>query len=153
MCRGHAQYSAFALGSSKVAVGFLVFLYLVVHNFAPAACLQLFLVCYHFFVFCCSRRCVSGCKPYSKGSQVPACLRRGAKECNRILPVANDIAGTAPGPASHVAAALGGSRSLPRFSAPAGDCLPRLPGLQAPHPALSPRTPSLCVQLLPLHSF
>ena len=37
VCRGHAQYPAFAphalfLGSSEVAVGFLVFLYLVVHS-------------------------------------------------------------------------------------------------------------------------
>ena len=30
--RGHAQYPAFAPASSEVAVGFLVFLYLVVHN-------------------------------------------------------------------------------------------------------------------------
>ena len=30
-CRGHAQCPAFAPGSSEVAVGFLVFLYLVVH--------------------------------------------------------------------------------------------------------------------------
>ena len=32
LCRGHAQCPAFAPGSSEVAVGFLVFLYLVVHN-------------------------------------------------------------------------------------------------------------------------
>ena len=32
VCRGHAQCPAFAPGSSEVAVGFLVFLYLVVHN-------------------------------------------------------------------------------------------------------------------------
>ena len=87
VCRGHARYPGFALGSSKVAVGFLVFLYLIVHNFAPIARMQLFLVCCRFFVFFCSRKCVSGCKSYSKGSQVPACLRRGAKGCNRILPV------------------------------------------------------------------
>ena len=31
-CRGHAQCPAFAPSSSEVAVGFLVFLYLVVHN-------------------------------------------------------------------------------------------------------------------------
>ena len=32
VCRGHARYPAFAPSSSEVAVGFLVFLYLVVHN-------------------------------------------------------------------------------------------------------------------------
>ena len=144
VCRGHARYPGFALGSSKVAVGFLVFLYLFVHNFAPAACMQLFLVCCGFFVFCCSRRCVSGCKPYSKGSQVPACLRKGAKGCNRILPVGNNIPGTAPGPTSPVASALRGSPSLPRYSVWAGDCLPRLPGLRAPHPALSPHPIPVC---------
>ena len=32
VCRAHAQYFAFARGSSEVAVGFLVFLYLVVPN-------------------------------------------------------------------------------------------------------------------------
>ena len=31
-CRGHAQYSDFGPGSSEVAVGFLVFLHLIVHN-------------------------------------------------------------------------------------------------------------------------
>ena len=29
---GHAQYSDFGPGSSEVAVGFLVFLHLIVHN-------------------------------------------------------------------------------------------------------------------------
>ena len=37
-------------------------------------CTQLFLVPYSFFVFCCSRRCLSRCQHCSKGSQVPACL-------------------------------------------------------------------------------
>ena len=32
VCRGHEQYPAFAPDSSEVAVGFLVFSYLVVHN-------------------------------------------------------------------------------------------------------------------------
>ena len=32
VCRVHGLYSAFAPSSSEVAVGFLVFLYLVVHN-------------------------------------------------------------------------------------------------------------------------
>ena len=34
-------------------------------------CMQLFLVSYSFFVFCCSRRHLSRCKHCSKGSQVP----------------------------------------------------------------------------------
>ena len=33
MCRGHVQYPAFAPGSSEVAVGFLVFSYVLAHNF------------------------------------------------------------------------------------------------------------------------
>ena len=44
VCRGHAQYPAFAPSSSEVAVGFLVFLYLVVHNLPQLACMQLLLV-------------------------------------------------------------------------------------------------------------
>ena len=40
------------------------------------ACLQLVLVRYSFFLFCCQRRHLSRCRYYSKGSQVPACLRR-----------------------------------------------------------------------------
>ena len=53
----------------------LVFLYLIVHNLPNCTCTQLFLVPYiSFFVFCCWRRCLSRCKPCSKGAQVPACL-------------------------------------------------------------------------------
>ena len=32
VCRGHARYPAFAPSSSELAVGFLVSLYLLVHN-------------------------------------------------------------------------------------------------------------------------
>ena len=32
VCRAHARYPAFAPGSSEVAAGFFIFLYLVVHN-------------------------------------------------------------------------------------------------------------------------
>ena len=32
VCRNYVQYPDFALDTSEVAVGFLVFLYLVVHN-------------------------------------------------------------------------------------------------------------------------
>ena len=39
---------------------------------------QLFLVPYSFFVFCGLRRCLSRCKHWGKGSQVPACLRVAA---------------------------------------------------------------------------
>ena len=39
-------------------------------------CMQLFLVPYSFFVFCCLRRHLSRCRRCSKGSQVPACLNR-----------------------------------------------------------------------------
>ena len=46
----------FSLCSSEVAVGFLVFLYLVVHKSPNWACIQLFLVPYSFFVFYCWRR-------------------------------------------------------------------------------------------------
>ena len=53
-CRGHAQYPAFAPGSSRVAVGFF----------------GLFSFC----VFCCSGRGVSRYKHCSRGSQVPACV-------------------------------------------------------------------------------
>ena len=38
-CRRHVQYATFAPGSSEVTVGFLVFLYLVVHNL-PQLCMH-----------------------------------------------------------------------------------------------------------------
>ena len=75
VCRGHAQCPAFAAGSSEVTVGFLVFVSFVQIGL-NCACVQLFLVPYSFFVFCCSRRGVSRGKPCSKGSRVPARLRR-----------------------------------------------------------------------------
>ena len=52
----------------------LVFLYLLSRICPNCACTQLFLVPYSFFVFCCSRRCLSRCKHSRRGSQVPACL-------------------------------------------------------------------------------
>ena len=52
-----SQHLAFALGSSEVVVGvfwsFCIFQYRICQT---AACRQLFLVQYSFFVFCCSRR-------------------------------------------------------------------------------------------------
>ena len=50
-------------------LGFLVSLYLV-HNFPDCICIQLFSVPSIFFVFCCSRRCLSRCPYCCKWSQV-----------------------------------------------------------------------------------
>ena len=90
------------------------------------------------------RRCVSRCKLYGKGSQVPACSGGEQRVAIEFWLWANDITGPAPGPASPVASALSGLCSWWR--------LPRWPGLRAPHSALA-LSPSLCVQLLPLHPF
>ena len=50
VCRAHARYPAFAPGSSEVAAGFFIFLYLVVHNLPHWACEQLVLIlCSSFF--------------------------------------------------------------------------------------------------------
>ena len=74
VCRGQAQYPAFAPGSSEVAVeffwSFCIFLSIICIN---CTCMQLFLIPSSFFVFCCLRRRLSRCKHYSKGSQ-PASL-------------------------------------------------------------------------------
>ena len=74
VCKEHAQYPAFALGSSEVGVGFLWSLCILSVIRSNRSCTQLFLVLYNFFVFCCSRRHVFRRKHRSKGSQVPACL-------------------------------------------------------------------------------
>ena len=80
VCRGHVQYPAFAPGSSKVAVGgFGLFWSRICPNYTW---MQLFLVPYSFFVFCCWRRGVSRCKYCSKGFQV--CLNITAN-FNQIL--------------------------------------------------------------------
>ena len=79
MCRGCVQYPAFAPDTSKVAAGFLVwvffffffFLYLVVQNLPNCSCIQLFLVPYSFFLFCCLRKCLSRCRHCCKRSYVP----------------------------------------------------------------------------------
>ena len=80
-CRGHAQCPAFApdpllLCSWLFRSGSWIFFFLVFSIFLSiicpnCTCMQLFLVPYNFFVFCCSRRGLSRCKPRSKGSQVP----------------------------------------------------------------------------------
>ena len=74
VCRDHAQYPVFAPGSSKVAVGFLVFLYLVVHNLPQ---LRVYAVIFSPFYFLCILLLektfvqVQALQHCSKGSQVP----------------------------------------------------------------------------------
>lgn len=46
-------------------------IWFIICSCPKCACVQLFLVLYSFFAFCCSR-CFSRCKHWSKGSQVPA---------------------------------------------------------------------------------
>ena len=77
VCRGHAQYPAFAADSSKVAFGVfwsfcILFLYLIR---SYCTCMKLFLIPYSFFVFCWLRKHLSRYKHCSQGSQIPACLR------------------------------------------------------------------------------
>ena len=75
--RGHVQDPAFAPNTllllpalPKWPLGFWSFCILSI--ICPnCACTQLFLVPYGFFVFCCLRRCLFGCKHCSKGSQIP----------------------------------------------------------------------------------
>ena len=74
LCRDHTQYPAFAPSTSEVAVGFWPFCILLFIIFPNCACMQLSLVPYSFFIFCCSRRCLPRCKHSSKGSQIPVCL-------------------------------------------------------------------------------
>ena len=71
VCRDHAQSPASALGTSEVAVGFWPFCTLLLIICPNCTCMQLFLVSYSLFVFCCSRRRLSRCKCSNKGSQVP----------------------------------------------------------------------------------
>ena len=72
MCQDHTQFPAFAPGSSEMAVGLWCFCILLFVIAFP--CVQLCLVPYNFFVFCCSRRCLSRCKHSYKGPWVPASL-------------------------------------------------------------------------------
>ena len=76
VCREHAEYPAFAPGSSKVPVGFSVSV-----SFARICpnhvCTWLLLVPNSLFVFCCLRTSVSRCKYCStaaKGPRFKACL-------------------------------------------------------------------------------
>ena len=70
VCRGHAQYPAFARGSSKVAVGYFSWS-LLSRICLNCACTWLFLAPYSFFVFCCSRRGVSRCQHGSPAAKGP----------------------------------------------------------------------------------
>ena len=66
VCRDHTLDSAFAPGTSEVAVGFVAFLYLVVDNLPPCTALHLFLVPYSFFVSVVRDVC-PGAGPAAKG--------------------------------------------------------------------------------------
>ena len=54
-----------------MTLGFWSFRILLSIGCPNCTCTQLFLAPYYFFVFCCSRRCLSRCRRCSKGSQVP----------------------------------------------------------------------------------
>ena len=75
VCRVHAQYPAFSPSTPEGAVGFWLFCILWLIICPNCGCMQFFLVSCSFFVFCCSRRCLSRCKHSSQGPQVSACLR------------------------------------------------------------------------------
>ena len=68
-------------------LGFLVFFYLLSRICPNCVSMQLFLVPYNFFAFCCSRKGVSRCKHCStaaKGPQVTACLSVKGKKITWI---------------------------------------------------------------------
>ena len=71
VCKVHVQHPAFDPSTSEVAVGFLVYLYIFVHN-VPQLCMRILsslkFLCQEAFVQ------VQHC---SEGSQVPACLTEG----------------------------------------------------------------------------
>ena len=76
--RGHAQYPAFTSDPlllleafQKWQLGFLVSMYLLSRIYSNSTCMQLFLVPYSFFIFCCSRRGVSRCKNCSTAAKGP----------------------------------------------------------------------------------
>ena len=62
------------LALQKWQLGFLVFLYLFVHDLPQLHMHTVILVPYSFFVFCCLQKGLSRCEHCSKGSGVPACL-------------------------------------------------------------------------------
>lgn len=59
---------------SKVTVGVLVSLYLIVRNSSPPHTTQLFFLPLLFLCICCSGRCLSRYKYSSRESQVPPCV-------------------------------------------------------------------------------
>ena len=68
MCRVHAQDPAFAPDSSEVAVGFFVFLYLVVHNLPQLSMHTISLLHYTSFFVSVARGAVCpGASPAAKG--------------------------------------------------------------------------------------
>ena len=80
---GWLRCSACPLGSaacrvlrhpSKVTVGVLVSLYLIVRNSSPPHTAQLFFIPLLFLCICCSGRCLSRYKYCSRESQVPPCV-------------------------------------------------------------------------------
>ena len=73
--QGYAQYPAFAPAPQKQQLGFWLFCILWLIICPNCGCMQFFLVSCSFFVFCCSRRCLSRCQHSSQGPQVSACLR------------------------------------------------------------------------------
>ena len=73
--RDHGQYLIFAPGTSEMAFGLWPFGYLIVPSYTNWEWVQLFLVLWNFFVFCCSRRSLSRNRHCSKGSQVSATSR------------------------------------------------------------------------------
>ena len=95
VCRGHAQYPAFAshsvllfLALQKCQLGFLVSLYLLPRICSNCACTQLISVPYSFFVFCSSRRGMSSCKfcsPAAKGSRTQPASKRLMQSTKTLL--------------------------------------------------------------------
>ena len=75
LCRNH---TLLLLPASRKWLLVLTFFYLLVRHFPDCACVQLFSVPYSMVVFHCSKtRCLSRCKHFGKGSQVPAYLTCG----------------------------------------------------------------------------
>ena len=70
--QGHVQSPAFAPGCLEMAVGVSRSLCIFCPGFAlPCACVQLFLILYSLFLFCCLRRCLSRCRQFSTAAKGP----------------------------------------------------------------------------------
>ena len=90
--QGHMWYPAFASDTwfllqslQKWQLGFSISLYLSCDICSNCACTQSFLVPYHFFVVCCCKRGVPPYKHWSKGSQVPSCLKCDFLSSTRVV--------------------------------------------------------------------